>query len=49
MLDNEAIKKSLPATYNVLPLLMFGDKLLEEYKLYEERKKTVTWAPTIVK
>lgn len=35
MLNDEAIKKSIPATFNVLPLLKFNDKLLEEYRIYE--------------
>jgi hypothetical protein len=49
MLNDEAIKKSLPATYNVLPLLKFNDKLLEEYKMYEERKKSQNWHPLLIK
>lgn len=49
LLDDEAIKKSLPASYNVLPLLKFNEKLLEEYKVYEERKQMATWHTTVVK
>jgi hypothetical protein len=49
MLNDEAIKKSIPATYNILPLLKFNDKLLEEYKTYEERKKSQNWHPLLIK
>lgn len=49
LLNDEAIKKSIPASFNVLPLLNFNDRLIEEYKTYEERKMSQNWHPLIIK
>lgn len=48
-MDDEAIKNSLPTAYNVLPALSFFDKLMQELKTYEERKKQANWHPLLMK
>ena len=45
-MNDEAIKKSIPTSFNVMPVSAFLDKFVAEMKVYEDFKSSPKWNPT---
>ena len=46
IMNDEAVKKSMPTAFNVLPVSAFLNKFASEMKVYEDFKVSPKWNPT---